>query len=232
MAKSDNPLALCQKALGYRFKNPDLLGQALMHASAANDRLASNERLEFLGDAILSTVVCSELYRRFPEYLEGELTKIKSMIVSGRTCGRIADAVGLERFLHIGKGMQAQSRIPRSCGAAGLEAVIGAVYLDGGERQARKFILRHFGQLLDEADANRHQENFKSILQHYAQREPESTPTYEVLDEKGPDHSKCFEVAVVISDRRFESAWGPSKKEAEQLAAYNALLGLDALPED
>ena len=232
MADSENPLAACQKAIGYRFKDTDLLSKALMHASAASDRLKSNERLEFLGDSILSGVICSELYERFPEYLEGELTKIKSMIVSGRTCGRIADALDLDKFLHVGKGMRNHSQIPPSCGAAAVESIIGAIYLDGGQKQARKFILRHFGQLLDDADANQHHENFKSILQHYAQRELESTPIYEVLDEKGPDHSKCFEVGVVIASRRFDTAWGPSKKEAEQQAAYNALLDLDALPED
>lgn len=218
--------------LGYHFKNTALLDQALTHASLVGGRLESNERLEFFGDAILGMVICHELFRRFPHYLEGELTKIKSMIVSGRTCARVAAQMGLEPYLRVGKGMTMQHQIPSSCHAATLESLIAAIYLDGGMRAARKFVLRHFGELLDQADAKEHQENFKSMLQQYAQRELDTTPAYEVLDEKGPDHSKCFEVGVLMNDQRFPSAWGPSKKEAEQLAAYYALMDLDVLPNE
>ena len=223
-------LAHCQRSIGYDFQNPSLLATALTHASIADDRLLSNERMEFLGDAILGVVVCHELYRRFPRYLEGELTKVKSMIVSRRTCARIANEIGLSDFLKVGKGMQVQHKIPQSCAAASLESLIGAIYLDGGEKAAWDFILRVVGPLLDEADAEQHQENFKSMLQQYAQQTLDHTPMYELLDEKGPDHSKCFEVGVVINSRRFRSAWGPSKKEAEQLAAYHALQDLHVLP--
>ncbi len=223
-------LDLCQKAIGYKFKDPDILKKALIHASAADKRLKSNERLEFLGDSILGMVICFELFERFPKYLEGELTKIKSMIVSRRTCGRVARKIGLGDFLKVGKGMAQQTKLPNSCYAAALESIIGAIYVDGGQRAARKFILKHMGYLLDDADANAHQENFKSMLQQYAQRNLDSTPTYEMLDEKGPDHSKCFEIGVIIDKHRFSSAWGPSKKEAEQLAAFYALKELGQLP--
>ena len=225
-------LQKCQQALDYQFRDADLLEQALTHASVSDERLGSNERLEFLGDAILGAVVCNELYRRFPHYLEGELTKIKSMIVSRRTCALLADQMGLSKFLRVGKGMTNQSHLPGSCKAAALEALIAAVYIDGGDGAARDFILRLVGPLLDEADAQQHQGNFKSMLQQYAQRTMAVTPTYELLDEKGPDHSKCFEVGVVVGGRRFPTGWGPSKKEAEQIAAFRALQHLNVISPD
>ncbi len=232
MSKKNTMLEQCQQSIGYSFKDVSLLEKALNHASASENRLASNERLEFLGDAILGTIVCHELYERFPHYLEGELTKIKSMIVSRRTCARIAEKMGLAEFLHVGKGMKAQRKLPLSCIAAVYESVIGAVYLDGGDPAARKMILTHVGPLMDEVTAESHHENFKSMLQQYAQQEMDSTPAYELLDEKGPDHSKCFEVGVIISQQRFASAWGPSKKDAEQLAAYRALQELNIISKD
>jgi len=230
MNTSHASLEACQQKIGYFFQNIKLLEQALIHASVADDRLGSNERLEFLGDAILGMIICAELYRRFPFYLEGELTKVKSMMVSRRTCARIAENMDLGVFLRIGKGMTSQRKLPGSCHAGVLEAAVAAIYLDGGLAAAKDFILRHFGALLDEADARQHHENFKSILQQYAQRILNVTPVYELLDEKGPDHSKCFEVSVVIALRRFASAWGPNKKDAEQLAAYRALQELQVIP--
>ncbi|MBN1766238.1 MAG: ribonuclease III [Sedimentisphaerales bacterium] len=229
MAPTDTTLISCQQAINYQFKDPELLRLALTHASSASERVESNERLEFLGDAILGMVVCHELFKLFPHYLEGELTKIKSMIVSRRTCGRIAVKIGLTEFLHVGKGMGAQPKLPNSCAAAALEAVIGAVYVDGGTKAARKFILEQFKFLFDKADARQPQENFKSMLQQHAQRTMECTPIYELLDEKGPDHSKCFEVGVVIGSRRYASAWGTSKKEAEQLSAFLTLQELQVI---
>ena len=232
MATSDPSVHECQQAIGYEFNNPDLLALALTHASAVSVALESNERLEFLGDSVLGTVICCELFRRFPDYLEGELTKIKSMIVSRRTCARVAEQIGLNKHLRVGKGMSNQRRLPSSCNAAIVEAVIGAIYVDGGEKPARGFILKWFGPLLDQADADQHQGNFKSMLQQFAQSTMDTTPVYELLDEKGPDHSKCFEVGVVIGVRRFAGGWGPNKKEAEQLAAFRALQELDVIPAD
>ena len=232
MTEELSALEACQEIIGYRFKDLDLLRISLTHASSAETRTNSNERLEFLGDAILGMVICHELYRRFPTYLEGELTKVKSMLVSRKTCSRLAEGMGLTQFLRVGKGMSSHRRIPASCMAAAIESIIGAIYIDGGESAAEQFILRIVGPLLDEADAEQHHENFKSLLQQHAQRIMDATPIYEMLDEKGPDHSKCFEVGVVIGRRRFNSAWGPSKKEAEQLAALYALKELSLLPAD
>jgi len=232
MSNHNSSLQKCQKSIGYNFSNVNLLEQALTHASVADERLGSNERLEFLGDAILGSVVCQELFARFPDYLEGELTKIKSMIVSRHTCAKLADDLELVQFLHVGKGMITQNGLPNSCKAAAIESLIAAVYLDGGEQAARKFILRLIDPLLDRADAKQHQGNFKSMLQQHAQRIMGVTPSYELLDEKGPDHSKCFEVGVVIGKKRFPTGWGPSKKEAEQLAAFRALQQLKIIPHD
>ena len=223
---------LFQKVIDYQFKDISLLEKALRHASASDKRLDSNERLEFLGDAILGVTVCEELFSRFPEYLEGELTKVKSMLVSRRTCARVAQNINLTDYMVLGKGMTSQRTLPMSCPAGAFEAVVGAIYLDGGYENSRRFILQCMGDLLDSADARKPQDNYKSMLQQYSQRMFGSTPYYEILDEKGPDHSKCFEVGVIIDRRRFESAWGPSKKEAEQLAAFNALQGLEQLPAD
>ncbi len=219
-----------QEAIGYIFRNPALLAAALTHASSADCRLHSNERLEFVGDSILGMVVCSELYRRFPDYLEGELTKIKSAVVSRKTCAQISRELNLPRFLFLGKGMSGRAPLPNSLAAAVYESLIAAIYLDSDSMEiTRDFILRTVSHHITQAAESEHQRNYKSQLQQYAQRLLSATPMYDLLDEKGPDHSKCFEVSVVIQGHRFKSAWGPSKKEAEQKAAYLALRELNAI---
>jgi ribonuclease III len=219
-----------QQAIGYSFRSPRLLSAALTHASVADSRLESNERMEFVGDAILGMVVCNELYRRFPTYLEGELTKIKSAVVSRRVCAQISCELGLVDCLFIGKGMNDRSQLPSSLAAALYEALIAAIYLDSGDLETvRGFILMTMDKHITEAAESQHQRNYKSQLQQYAQQALAGTPMYDLLDEKGPDHSKCFEVSVVIEGKRYASAWGPSKKEAEQKAAYLALRELLAV---
>jgi ribonuclease-3 len=218
-------LEACQQALGYRFEQPELLRAALTHASGANSRLASNERLEFLGDAILGMIACEQLYHRFPDFQEGELTRIKSDIVSRRTCAGFCTKLGLGRFLFLGRGMNAQemTSVPTGMLADLYESLVAAIYLDGGLEAAREFVLRQLSAEI-EAVAGGHQgNNYKSQLQQVAQREYNMMPQYLVLDEKGPDHSKCFLVAAVIGGHTHTGAWGRSKKEAEQRAARNAL---------
>jgi ribonuclease-3 len=227
---TDSELERCQELISYRFQDPSLLSQALLHASAADSRSQSNERMEFLGDAVLGLVICQELYRRAPDLPEGELTKIKSSVVSRQTCAQVSDEHGITGMLRLGKGISASSVLPTSLGAAALEAVIGAIYLDGGLEPAREFILKRMGPAIDAAMASRHQRNYKSLLQQHAQRCWNVTPQYEVLDEKGPEHAKCFEVAVRLNGRRHASAWGGSKKQAEQLAALAALHELGLAP--
>jgi ribonuclease-3 len=220
------------EVLGYQFKDESYLNAALTHASVAATRLDSNERMEFLGDAVLGWVVSEYLFEKFPTYLEGELTKIKSAVVSRKTCAKISEQLNLIAMLNLGKGMSSRPALPSSVAAAVLESVIAGIYLDGGIRPARKFILKHMKPLIDEAARSSHQENYKSALQHYAQKHLPMNPVYTVLAERGPDHSKTFEVCVEIDGRRFGGAWANSKKEAEQNAALNALRELDLVSVD
>jgi ribonuclease-3 len=225
-------LEQCQQAIGYRFRQPDLLRSALTHASGANTRLASNERMEFLGDAVLGLVTCEQLYLRFPEYQEGDLTKIKSAVVSRRTCARFSRELNLGEFLFLGRGMNVADAhaVPASMLADVYESLVAAIYLDGGLDVARAFILKQLGpeiELMAEGQAGG---NFKSLLQQVAQREFSTTPQYVLLDEKGPDHSKCFKIAAVIGRFTHAGAWGRTKKEAEQRAAMNALAQIHGEP--
>jgi ribonuclease III len=226
----ERSLTASQTSIGYQFRNPDLLRYALRHASSASCRRESNERLEFLGDAVLGLVVCQTLYERLPDALEGDMTKIKSAVVSRRACARVANNLRLTDGLVLGQGMDCGEQLPSSLAAGTLEAVIAAIYMDGGLEPARDFILRHMDEELRAATASQHQFNYKSQLQQWAQRQLGGTPQYELLDEKGPDHAKCFEVAVSVNDQQFPSAWGPNKKEAEQKAARLALITVGELP--
>ncbi|MEM8944071.1 MAG: ribonuclease III [Planctomycetota bacterium] len=219
----DTDLNTCQEKIGYWFENLQHLTDALRHASGVSHRLASNERMEFLGDAILGVVVCEQLYLQYPEYLEGELTKVKSVVVSRDTCARISERIGLHEYLVLGKGMASDPEIPRSVVAAALESLIAAIYLDGGMQPAKDFILRHVCEEIEQTVSGEFGGNYKSQLQQFAQREHGVTPIYHLLDEKGPDHSKCFKISAQVSQQRFPPAWGRSKKESEQRAAHNAI---------
>jgi len=209
--------------IGYKFNDKNLLLAALTHASGAEHRLASNERLEFLGDAILGAVVCEMLYRQYPDYLEGDLTKIKSIVVSRQTCTKISQMLGMQEFLILGKGMTTHPSVPPSLLANVFESLIAAIYLDGSLEAARAFIVENVGSEIELAAGGESGYNYKSILQQTAQREYGTTPTYQLLDEKGPDHSKCFKIAAQVGNARYQPAWGRNKKEAEQRAARNAL---------
>lgn len=228
--KNEN-IQKAQKILSYTFKDPQLLKEALTHASIADTRLTSNERMEFLGDAVLDLVICEALYKRFPEYLEGELTKIKSAVVSRRTCADVSNETGLTELLIIGKGVGTGLSMPGSLAAAVYESIVAAIYLDGGFESARQYILSTMGTKIEEIAASAYQQNYKAILQQHAQKVMSATPCYELLDEKGPDHSKCFEVCVSIDGKRFNSAWGPNKKMAEQKAALLALQEMGVVDE-
>lgn len=216
----------CEERIGYTFSDRQHLEAALTHASGAENRLASNERMEFLGDAILGAVVCERLYRDFPEHLEGELTRLKSIVVSRQTCAKVSDTLGIEQFLILGKGMTTHPEVPSSVLAAMFEALVAAIFLDGGQLAAKDFIERCISPEIELAEAGEMGRNYKSQLQQLAQREHGVTPNYRLVDEKGPDHSKCFQVAAEIGEQRFAPAWGKSKKESEQRAAANAIHGL------
>jgi len=228
----DEALARCEELIDYRFSNRLLLQEALTHASIAANYLDSNERLEFLGDAVLGLVVCEELFRRYPTYHEGDLTRVKSVVVSRQTCARVAEELGLDRLIFLSKGVEDEEGLPANLVGSALESLIGAVYLDGGFEAAAKLILRLVEPEIQLVAGGQHELNYKSMLQQHAQRQFGAAPNYEVLDEKGPDHSKCFEVAVILNGHRYPSGWGLSKKEAEQKAARCALEVLGAVEPD
>lgn len=212
-----------QSILKHQFADRDLLQRAFIHASVTDTRLESNERLEFLGDAILGMVVCEQIFKRYPSYLEGEMTKIKSLAVSRSTCAKLAIDIGLDQLIRVGKGMQSQPTLPASLAAAITESVIAALYLDGSMDAVRRFLEPLIDPLIDAAVNSGHQHNFKSVLQQHVQRQHGVSPSYHILDEKGPDHSKSFQIGVEVQGQAFEPSWGQSKKQAEQQAAMNAL---------
>ena len=175
-------------------------------------------------------MVCNETFQRFPEFEEGDMTKVKSSVVSRKICAEIALELDLNRLLQVGKGMSG-GELPPSVSGAAYEAIIGAIYLDGDFEPAKEFILRTLGDRIDEAASSTHQDNYKSVLQQVGQKIAGYAPLYVVLDEQGPDHAKCFEICVELGGQRYASKWGPSKKQAEQLAALEALKELEIADE-
>ncbi len=226
---ADDVVQLVERMTGHRFSEPDLVLRSLTHSSVVDQRLDSNERLEFLGDSVLGVIACERIFERFPDLLEGEMTKIKSAAVSRTACAQIASGLGLDALLVLGKGMKTQGALPSSLAAGVLEAVIGALYLDAGFAPTRAFVLEHLDPLIDGAYESGHHQNYKSVLQQHAQTALNATPMYRILDEKGPDHAKCFKVGIDIGERKFAACWGRSKKQAEQEAAMIALQELGLL---
>jgi len=219
----------CQAVIGYQFTKVELLRAALTHTSGANTRGASNERLEFLGDSVLGLITCEQLYSRFPDYQEGDLTKIKSVIVSRKTCAKFGEQLELEEFIFLGKGMVGVE-IPMNILANTFEAIVAAIFLDGGWEAARKFVLSFIGPEVDHVTSEAMNSNSKSALQQVAQRDYATTPRYLILDEQGPDHNKCFKISAQILGDRYPAAWGKNKKEAELKAAMNALAVIQGQP--
>lgn len=221
-------LAACQAELGYTFRDPGLLERALTHSSSKSETQPCNERLEFLGDAVVGMLVGESLYRTYPEYDEGELTKVKSVVVSAVTLAEESRRMRLARFYRVGKGMlnTPEEAFPRSLDANVFEAVAGAIYLDGGLGEARRFVLACLDRHVEEVVSDHHRKNWKSMLQHLSQRQFNATPTYRVTREEGPDHVKVFEVVAMIGERALCVGQGRSKKEAEQAAAAATLLEL------
>lgn len=229
---SDALLSACEQTLGYTFKQKSLLKTSLTHASIAPTRLHSNERMEFLGDAILGAIVCDRLFALNPNDEEGPLTQMKSEVVSRTACAQAAISLGLQQFVLMSKGLHLSPELPHSVLAGIFESVIAAIYLDGGFEAAFEFINRNLDHLINHAAESEHIRNSKSLLQQYTQKELSETPTYMLVEEVGPDHNKSFLVAAVVGEKTFAPAWGTNKKEAEQKAALNALCQLlnDPIP--
>lgn len=222
MTSTEDILQQCETRIGYEFRDKALLRRCLTHSSSAETRLDSNERLEFLGDAVLGLLICEHLFQLYPDQREGQLTQMKSWLVSRQTCARIARTLELESLVFVGRGLQV---IPDSILSAVVESLVAGIYFDGGLDAARSFILAAFRTeltLCQPVDA----ENFKSQLQEHTQRELGKTPDYVVREETGPDHAREFIIAARVGDLYFEGGRGRSKKEAEQQAARNALLAL------
>jgi ribonuclease-3 len=217
-----------ERKIGYRFKNAPLAVQALTHSSAKDKDLPCNERLEFLGDAILGHVVSEYLFHHFPGYEEGELSTMKSIIVSAKTLSDKARELELEKIVILGRGLAEKRALPRSILCNAFEALVASLYLDGGLEVAQKFILSNLRMKVDEILKDEHEKNYKSLLQDYAQRHMSTIPSYRVMKEVGPDHKKMFQVVVELDGAQYGPAWGVNKKEAEQRAAKLALetLGL------
>ncbi|MEW6359816.1 MAG: ribonuclease III [Planctomycetota bacterium] len=220
---NNDSLAACQKVMGYHFRDVTLLERALTHSSMKTSAMESNERLEFLGDSVLAMVIAQRIFEKYPNQTEGEMTKIKSVVVSRRMLAKVSRELALYCHMTIGKGITTCRKIPPSVHGNVLEAIIGAMYLDGGLAPAREFILTHLDPLIDMVEKDRHGANFKSLLQQHTQRHMSATPSYRVVNEHGPDHGKSFEVVAVIKGKEYGSGWGNSKKDAEQRAAQKTL---------
>ena len=214
--------------LGLRFKDYSLLQRALTHRSFLNENpgqaLEDNERLEFLGDAVLDFVVAAYLYHRFPEMQEGELTMLRAALVRTRTLAQIAKELSLGESLQLGHG-EAESggrdRLPNLCAA--FEAIVGAIYLDQGLAVAEAWIHRLIGPHLQQIIAESAHKDAKSEFQIWAQSSYNATPIYRVIDDEGPDHDKIFTVAVIVEEETWGVGQGGSKQKAAQAAASAAL---------
>lgn len=215
-----------EKLIGYRFAKPELLLEALSHSSYANENkkaFSSNERLEFLGDSVLSIVVSSHLFEHFQHLPEGELTKIRASLVCEKSLFQFAMQLGLGHFLLLGKGEENTGGRERpSTLADAFEAVIAAIYLDGGMEKAKDFVLRFLPDdvILKNGGAFH---DYKTVLQEIIQKNPEERVEYTLKSQSGPDHSKQFTVQVCLNSNVIGEGTGRSKKQAEQMAAREAL---------
>jgi len=216
------------KSFRIRFKRPEILEEALRHSSYCNEvggGLASNERLEFLGDAVLGLVVADWLVERCPDWEEGRLTRARSLVVSKKGLAKVAARLGISQHLQVGKGeSEDHLRHLPSILSGAFEAVVGAVYMDRGHRAARSFLLRVLREELEQCLSKAAEPiDDKSHLQIVAQETYKELPRYETLSEEGPDHAKVFTVRVSVGTKALASGNGRSKKEAEQRAAAAAL---------
>jgi ribonuclease-3 len=219
-----------QRRIGHRFRDMRLLTQALTHRSyvhGRNEKCTDNERLEFLGDSVIELAVSHLLLRRFPCMAEGGLSKARALLVKEATLATLARRVRLGKALRLGRGEEETGGREKDSILAGcLEALVAAVYLDGGYAKAFRVIEGLYSSLLEEMQGELQDQDFKTRLQEYMQKHLDTTPRYIVTDEEGPDHAKTFGVVITINGKAYGSGRGKSKKEAEQRAAEEALRSL------
>jgi ribonuclease-3 len=215
-----------EQKLGYRFKNRAHLLLAFVHRSYVNEHpqiKENNERLEFLGDSVLGMVIAEYLYDTLPNTPEGELSFLRSRLVEASSCLKFLDKLDLDRFILLSKGeMRNVGRGRDSIRADLFEAIVGAIYLDGGLKGAKDFIFLNFSKEIQEI-IQTPVRNWKALLQDFCQRSYQNTPIYEVVAQEGPDHNKHFTISVIVNNKQVGKGCGRSKKEAEQEAAKDAL---------
>lgn len=220
-----------EKTIGYTFKNRDHLLLALTHSSYANEKkrekLSSNERIEFLGDAVLNIIISEYIYGSFTDLSEGDLTKTRASIVCESSLMKCADRIGLGSYLLLGRGEEnTGGRTRTSILSDAFEALIGSIYIDGGLPEARRFIYTHMREVIGGSFAGETFIDYKTSLQEIVQKNGELRLQYEILEEKGPDHNKLFVAQVSLAEKVLGRGEGRSKKEAEQNAAKAALQSL------
>jgi len=215
-----------ESKIGYTFTDKGLLVLSLVHRSFVNENRElineHNERLEFLGDSILGLIISEYLYRYLPETPEGELSYLRSRLVEASSCVNYMQQLGIEDYVLLGKGEQLNDGRGRESILADLfEAIVGAIFLDGGIEPTKRFIFQNFSTQINET-MKRPDHNWKALLQDYSQKNFQQPPQYVVIEESGPDHSKTFVISVQIQDEEFGRGTGSSKKEAQQAAAEEA----------
>ncbi|MBS0627144.1 MAG: ribonuclease III [Verrucomicrobia bacterium] len=218
---------IIEERIDYTFKNKNILTLSFVHRSFFNENRSDtpehNERLEFLGDSVLGLLIAEYLYGTFPEESEGQLSHLKATLVEAATCAKFVQKLGLAEFILLGKGERMQDgRSKESIQADLFEALLAAVYLDGGMEAAKHFFWSHFAEEIA-LHVQKPVRNWKAELQEVLQRTYQKLPLYKVLKEQGPDHNKIFEVGVFLEETLLGSGIGSSKKEAEQSAAKQAL---------
>ncbi len=228
MASDKEDLIELMEKIKIYFSENELLFKALTHKSYANEKraeeLKDNERLEFLGDSVLDLVVSEYIFSKYPNHPEGELAKIRSVVVSTTMLAEKAREISLGEHILLGKGEeQSGGRTRDSILADTFEAVVGSIYLDQGFNQARTFILELLIPNINDVEMGDHIQDYKTLLQELIQKETNQRPLYEVINEEGPDHKKVFTVHVKIGNKILGIGKGNSKKEAEQQAAQNAI---------
>ena len=220
-------LPLIEKKLNYSFNDRSLLTLAFIHRSYVNEHKNishHNERLEFLGDSILGLLVAEHLFRKMPNSPEGDLSYLRSRLVEASSCIAYVQKLGVTSHLLLGKGERMNDGRGRDSILSDLfEAIIGAIYVDGGCDAARRFLFGNFSEEID-AIVKTPLSNWKAMLQDYCQKKYQHPPVYAVIEESGPDHSKNFTIAVLIDNKEYGRGSGASKKEAQQIAASDAIL--------
>ena len=228
----DNSIEEVEAILGYVFKDKNILVTGLTHSSYANDYLGSstkgNERLEFLGDAILDMVISADLYDRFPEKQEGFLSKLRAEIVCTEALAEVAEHFKLNEYMLMGKGEEAKGgRYRHSITSDLVEALIAAVYMDGGFENAQRIVHRLMDNTIEKGCRNMLPSDSKTKLQERCQKNGGEAPVYRIIKEEGPDHDKTFTAGVFIGGEQIAEGVGKTKKEAESAAAADALLKIE-----